>query len=119
MKQPLVELVVLDADCAATERIEKRREREEKLAFFLPSLSKKSGGIFLQNFFRLSRTKKRRRRRRQRKMTSSTNNVDVAAGVTAALVCAGVGFLAELVLAVWAYRKPGFSSLRVRGWIFG
>jgi hypothetical protein len=52
-------------------------------------------------------------------MTSSTNNVDVAAGVTAALVCAGVGFLAELVLAVWAYRKPGFSSLRVRGWIFG
>ena len=45
---------------------------------------------------------------------TSTNNVDVAAGVTAALVCAGVGFLAELVLAVWAYRKPGFSSLRVR-----
>lgn len=51
MKQPLVELVVLDADCAATERIEKRREREEKLAFFLPSLSKKSGGIFSSKLF--------------------------------------------------------------------
>ena len=37
-----------------------------------------------------------------------------AAGVTAALVCAGVGFLAEFLLAAWAYRKPGFRSLRVR-----
>lgn len=46
----------------------------------------------------------------------TSDDVDVAAGVTAALVCAGVGFLAELVLAVWAYRKPGFKSLRVRVW---
>ena len=45
---------------------------------------------------------------------SSSTNVDVAAGVTAALVCAGVGFLAEFLLAAWAYRKPGFRSLRVR-----
>ena len=43
--------------------------------------------------------------------------VVVAAGVTAALVCAGVGFVAELLLAVWAFRKPGFSSLRVRDWM--
>ena len=46
----------------------------------------------------------------------TSDDVDVAAGVTAALVCAGVGFLAELVLDVWAYRKPGFKSLRVRVW---
>lgn len=46
----------------------------------------------------------------------SSDNVNVAAGVTAALVCAGVGLLAELVLAFWAYRKPGFRSLRVRDW---
>ena len=45
---------------------------------------------------------------------SSSTNVDIAAGVTAALVCGGVGFLAELLLAAWAYRKPGFRSLRVR-----
>jgi len=46
-------------------------------------------------------------------MTSSST-VDVRAGVAAALVCAGAGFLAEFVLAAWAYRKPGFRSLRVR-----
>ena len=53
-------------------------------------------------------------KRKKKMSSSSTSNVDVAAGVTAALVCAGVGFLAEFLLAAWAYRKPGFRSLRVR-----
>lgn len=40
--------------------------------------------------------------------------LDAAAGLRAAACLALAGGAAELALAVWAYRKPGFKSVRVR-----
>ena len=40
--------------------------------------------------------------------------LDAAAGLRAAAALAALGGAAELALALWAYRKPGFRSVRVR-----
>ena len=40
--------------------------------------------------------------------------LDAVGGLAAAAACVGVGLATEVVLWAWAYRQPGYRSLRVR-----